>query len=127
MKKIIITFIVIVGIILMGLLIFGTNKETFKDIKASELDSFMEDNPTYQYIDVRTKSEYNSGHIEGFKNIENKTILNGDASIDVKTPVVVLGKSGYRSQEVAYYLNKNGYEVINVEDGIKNYQGDVIK
>ncbi len=101
------------------------SKQSYTNIKVSELDNFIEENPSYQYIDVRTSSEYKQGHIKGFENQDSQEILAGNYDIKKGEPVVVICRSGSRSGEVAKYLANNDYEVYNVENGISSYTGDL--
>lgn len=124
MKKFIISLIVILVILMIALITIGST--SYENINVSSLDKLMEENPKYHYVDVRTKEEFNQGHIAGFENIVDQTILNGQDAIKNDTTIVLICNSGNRSSTVAKYLSDKGYEVINVKDGIKNYKGELI-
>lgn len=123
MKKIILIFSVIFFLIAVNLIIvnLSNNKTNYGTIKAEQLDTYMKNNPDSQYIDVRTPMEYSETHIEGFKNIENTEILKGNHQLDLEKEVVIICRTGTRSKKVANYLAQEGYNVINVEDGLNNY------
>jgi phage shock protein E len=65
-------------------------------------------------IDVRTKEEFNNGHIKNSKNIPLNTIA--DKILEIKKtgkPVIVCCQSGMRSGQASSILQKNGIECIN--------------
>jgi phage shock protein E len=65
-------------------------------------------------IDVRTPEEFQSGHINGSKNIPLNTIGNQIATIkEGNNAVIVCCTSGMRSAQAASILKSNGIEVIN--------------
>ncbi len=120
---------IIIGIVVVIVVLFfivGSAQGSYQEVSASELDDFMKENPNYQYIDVRESYEYSGGHVKGFKNIASGNILNGNFNLSKDKKVVVICRSGSRSKKVATYLDKEGYEVINVKDGIMNYKGELV-
>lgn len=74
-------------------------------------------------LDVRTSSEYQSGHIRQAKNVPlnkiDKYKQKGDQDI------YVICQSGARSKQAAQQLKKNDYNVINVRGGMNQWQGPV--
>lgn len=78
-------------------------------------------------LDVRTKPEYESGHIEGSHNLPLEEISSGSFVIKNKeTPLYVHCRSGARSSIAAERLRENGY--VNVYDigGIKSFKGRLV-
>lgn len=75
-------------------------------------------------IDVRSKQEYNEGHLDGAINIpeyELKSYFN-NSSIDKSKMMVVYCISGYRSKRACIKLNKMGYSnVYNLRGGLEEY------
>ncbi len=70
------------------------------------------------FIDVRTQSEYRSGHARGAKNIPLDTL--DDAQIDVmrgNAHVYVICQSGGRSSAATSVLIKEGIPAVNVSGG----------
>ncbi len=57
-------------------------------------------------LDVRSKEEYDAGHLDKAKN-EPLTKID-ELEIDKETPIIVYCKSGVRSNEAAKMLKKNG-------------------
>lgn len=63
-------------------------------------------------IDVRTSSEYESGHLDGAINISYDKIIVGVSKIDgvnYDTPIIVYCKSGGRSSQAFESLKNIGY------------------
>lgn len=62
-----------------------------------------------QIIDVRTKGEFQSGHIKGSKNIPLQSLQQGMKKIDPKKPVITCCASGMRSASAKSILKSNGF------------------
>ena len=83
--------------------------------------------PDVQVVDVRDAEEYAAGHIDGSVNINvNSTCLVEKASSVLKRskPVYVYCRSGKRSLKAAELLAKEGYTVINLDNGILGWEKD---
>lgn len=85
----------------------GCNKEE----NLTEVKKLMIDNE-YVIVDVRTKSEYNSGHVVGAINIPHDKIE--DNELDKNKLIFVYCKSGTRSQLAYETLTSLGYRVYNL-------------
>lgn len=67
-----------------------------------------------QIIDVRTKSEYQGGHIRGSVNIPLNTLQQSLSKIKKDKPVITCCASGMRSASAKSILKANGFtEVLN--------------
>lgn len=64
-------------------------------------------------VDVRTKSEYQQGHIAGSQNIPLDTLNNQIAKIPKGKVVITCCASGMRSASAKSILKSKGYEVYN--------------
>ncbi|MDB4340020.1 rhodanese-like domain-containing protein [Crocinitomicaceae bacterium] len=65
-------------------------------------------------IDVRTRKEFESGHIEGSKNIPVQEILEHVEEIKaMKSPIVFCCASGQRSGMAAQYFKEQGVDCSN--------------
>ncbi|MEM6687101.1 MAG: rhodanese-like domain-containing protein [Bacteroidota bacterium] len=105
--------------------LFGKKISNTDAIKILEVHAFKEaiSAKNIQLVDVRTKFEYNSGHIENAKNIDffdrsnfNKKV----ASFDREQPVFVYCRSGKRSQRAAKRLLKLGFtKIYDLKGGYK--------
>lgn len=63
-------------------------------------------------VDVRTKGEYQQGHIKGSVNIPLDQLSNGLKKINKNKPVITCCASGVRSASAKSILKKNGFEVV---------------
>lgn len=65
-------------------------------------------------LDVRTKMEWDEGHIDGAKHIVLNLIpLEIEQIKSWNKPVIAVCKSGGRSGQAAQFLRQNGVDVIN--------------
>lgn len=65
-------------------------------------------------LDVRTKAEFDEGHIEGSKNIALQVLESKIAEIKKwNKPVIACCRSGMRSAQATSILKQNGIECIN--------------
>lgn len=73
-----------------------------------------------QLLDVRTKEEWDDGHVKGAKLVtvtEEGFIDKAKALLDPKKPVVVYCRSGKRSAIATEQLRAAGYTVYDLEGG----------
>lgn len=86
--------------------LFGTTEASF-DVRALMQKGAL-------IVDVRTPSEFNSGHIEGALNIPLDQIGTKISFLKNKNvPVITVCRSGARSGAAAGVLKNNGIEVYN--------------
>lgn len=100
-----------------------------QDIKSVDADEFEKtiSRDGVQLLDVRTEAEFREGHIasDKVKNIDYRQpdfIEQADGELDKGRPVAVYCRSGRRSMDAARLLAKRGFEVINLEGGILEWQ-----
>lgn len=72
-------------------------------------------------LDTRTPKEYNSGHIEGFKNIPVDELRERIDELDITKPVYVICQSGLRSYIATRILSGNGFDCYNFAGGFRFY------
>lgn len=78
-------------------------------------------------LDVRTKEEYESGHIENSENIPLQQIQKVfDKITDKNTPLFVYCQSGARSSSATTALKQMGYLNVTNIGGISSYRGKVV-
>lgn len=78
-------------------------------------------------LDVRTRAEYASGHIEGSRNLPLDEIDKVDSVIkDKNTPLYVHCLSGVRSARATAYLKGKGYREVHDIGGIRSYRGKIV-
>ncbi|WKZ66254.1 MAG: rhodanese-like domain-containing protein [Flavobacteriales bacterium] len=78
--------------------------------------------PKAQLIDVRTASEYASGHLDGARNLDwtNGQLQAGMATLDKQAPVLVYCASGRRSAAAREALLQAGFkDVTDMAGGIQ--------
>ena len=112
MKKIII-------VVMIMILVSGCNSNnnevdnttnSINSITTKEVNTIVKEEKDYIIIDVRTKEEYNSGHIKDSINIPYDE-LEKEIEIDKKTVLFVYCKSGNRSNVAYNTLTNLGYKV----------------
>ena len=93
----------------------------FKAVSSDEFVRIIGDTDTVQLVDVRTKEEYEEGHISNALlidyysyNFEEQAI----AKLSKEKTVAVYCRSGRRSASATRKLVKLGYEVVNLDGGI---------
>lgn len=68
-------------------------KKLYKRISQEKAKEMMEDLKEYIILDVRTKAEYESGHIKGAVNVPNEEIYDEEIlDIDFDTPIFVIAE-----------------------------------
>ena len=72
-------------------------------------------------LDTRTESEYNRGHIEGFRNIPVDELRERIGEIELGKPVYVICQSGLRSYIATRILEGYGFEAYNFAGGFRFY------
>lgn len=101
-------------------------KELYKRISQEKAKEMMEDLKEYIILDVRTKAEYESGHIKGAVNVPNEEIYDEEIlDIDFDTPIFVYCRSGHRSLNVSAKLGLIGYTNIYEFGGINTWKYEI--
>ncbi|WP_147804970.1 rhodanese-like domain-containing protein [Alkalicoccus halolimnae] len=91
---------------------------------AKEVESRLNEN--LQMIDVREYEETQSGIIPGAKHIPLGEIPDRLNEID-NTQVLLICRSGARSERAAHFLQKQGYDVVNMTGGMTSWKGKTLK
>lgn len=79
-------------------------------------------------LDVRTKEEYQAGHVQGSKNMPLQLIDQISSICRQKDkPIFVYCHSGSRSSQATRILNNMGYTNVKNIGGIMSYSGKVVK
>lgn len=91
-----------------------------KDINYQTLKKMIKKDRSIYLIDVRTKQEYDEGHLPGAINMCLYNIVDEIKRIDKNSKIILYCTSGTRSKTARDKLEKMGYEnVYNLEDGIE--------
>lgn len=95
-----------------------------KEINVNEIDRIVD--PIV--IDVREDYELEeTGTIKGAIHIPMNEVPNRLNEITKEREIYIFCRSGVRSYNVAKYLNELGYEAINLDGGIIDYKGELVK
>jgi rhodanese-related sulfurtransferase len=80
-----------------------------------------ENRDRYQLLDVREPYEWDAGHIEGAIPVPLSDVMAGrvEGKLDPTRPVIVVCRSGNRSELAALMLQARGYEAENLEGGME--------
>ncbi len=70
-----------------------------------------------QIIDVREPHEFRAGHVPGARSLPVDRVPLHLAELRLRRPVYVVCESGNRSQRVAAYLDRHGYDARTVAGG----------
>ncbi|WP_172187385.1 rhodanese-like domain-containing protein [Lentilactobacillus kribbianus] len=90
-------------------------------ISTTELTAQIKRRPTL--LDVRTATEYRSGHIAIATNWPLAKI--NQYKRQTSEPIYLICQSGRRSKQAAKILRTNGYQVINVRGGMNSWTGPI--
>mgnify|MGYP001072074395 CR=1 FL=1 len=82
-----------------------------KNVTADEANKLIKENKEILILDVRTKGEYDGGHIPGAKLIPAQQLASRISEIDkyVNKPILVYCASGGRSPRAVQTLVKNNF------------------
>ncbi|GMA60340.1 rhodanese-like domain-containing protein [Alicyclobacillus fastidiosus] len=96
-----------------------------KSISPDEVQALLsKDKATVQFVDVREPGEFSTGHVPGFKNIPLSQLKSRLNEMNTERPVVLMCRSGSRSQQAARTLVKQGFtDVRNASGGIMAWKG----
>jgi rhodanese-related sulfurtransferase len=98
----------------------------YKTVMMNEVEQLMKKGPI-DVLDVREPEEYEEGHIPGAILAPISEFMNHIAKVEKNKHYYVVCYSGARSQVVAEYLGKQGYQVTNVMGGMSTYRGQQAK
>lgn len=76
-------------------------------------------------VDVRTKAEYQGGHIKGSINIPLNNLSNHYSKLDKHKPIITCCASGVRSAQGKNILKSNGFEEVHNGGGWMSLNGKI--
>jgi rhodanese-related sulfurtransferase len=91
------------------------------DISPAEVFEIMENDEDYMIVDVRTKEEYDSGHLEGAILFPVQELLDRLDELPTNKPIIVYCRSGARSRSAAETLVANGFTMVYDMGGISDW------
>lgn len=99
--------------------------EPLKEIRPSEVEALLRENPSASVIDVREDEEVAQGKIPEAKHIPMGEVPERLDEIDQDEEHVIVCRSGGRSGKVADFLQSQGYQVKNMVGGMLEWEGEV--
>jgi rhodanese-related sulfurtransferase len=100
----------------------------FKNLKAQEFESRLQQKDKRILLDVREKFEYVGGHIPNSLNIPLSQIKGRLNEIPKNQDILLYCRSGMRSKQAGRILSKHGYkQLFNLQGGITSWKGKIAK
>lgn len=97
--------------------------DRFKSVGNDEFEQLLSDSQVV-LVDVRTKSEFDEGHIRNAILIDVKAdsfMMSARDLLPKEKTIAVYCRSGRRSVAAAERLSADGYEVVNLKGGIMSW------
>ena len=119
---------ILIAVLILGFLFYSKAQANVPTISSSEAIECLSDT-NYQFIDVRTDSEYDSGHIQSSIHIPLHEIQDRMSEIDSlkNKNIIAYCRSGARSSKATKILVKAGFDVLNLSGGVLSWNGDLTK
>jgi rhodanese-related sulfurtransferase len=97
--------------------------QEWKTVPAKDFQGYI-NSGRGQLLDVRSAREFDGGHIDGAMNIDytGDNFRQNILKLDKTKPVYIYCYSGGRSSEAAKILTDNGYQVVELAEGIKAWR-----
>lgn len=96
----------------------------YESLGVDDFQTFIADE-NVQLLDVRSREEYEEGHIAGATLVDvndSAFVDNAMAVLDAQRPVAVYCRSGRRSARAASLLSSQGLAVTNLDGGVLAWQ-----
>ncbi|PIC76423.1 sulfurtransferase [Sporosarcina sp. P19] len=102
----------------------GSTDKAFETVDLNDIEALQKEGALV--MDVREVDEYNEGHMVSAINMPLSQLQNGErAGLDKDQKYVIVCRSGSRSQTASEILFEEGYDVINVSEGMSTWLGPV--
>lgn len=112
-----------IAVLFVFLIVISYFQAKGSSIKISE-EEFKKNMRKGQLIDVRSKQEFESGHINGARNIPVSLIAREYRKVRPDQPVYLYCATGKRCSRAAVYLRAKGYtEIYQLDQGLKAWTG----
>lgn len=106
------------------LLVGCATEESYETVDISQVLQLQEEGGVV--LDVREVDEFAAGHIIGAVNAPLSELKTGERTVlDKNESYIVICRSGNRSKEASEILVKDGYDVVNVSEGMSSWTGEV--
>ena len=119
---------ILIAVLIVGFLFYSRAQANVPTISPEEAREYLTDS-NYQFIDVRTDGEYDSGHIPNSMHIPLHQIQDRMSEIDSlkNKNIIAYCRSGARSSKATKILVKAGFDVLNLSGGVLSWKGDLTK
>ncbi len=118
------TYVMVGIIVFLGTFLVVSYYQTKKISVKLETEEFKLHMRKGQLVDVRTKSEYNTGHINGARNISIQGISREYGKLRKDQAIYLYCATGKRSSRAAIYLRSKGFtDVFELKNGLKAWDG----
>ena len=106
-----------------------SDKAAYQKISAEEAYEMMASQGVVVVVDVRTREEYDGGHIENAVLVPNESIGSEmpEALPDKEATLLVYCRSGRRSKDAAQKLLKLGYQSVYDFGGVIDWPYELVK
>lgn len=120
--------LLLIPLLMFSLFTLASCDKNYESISASEAKALMDSETNYVILDVRTESEYASGHIPNAILIPDSEIKEKAESIlkDKNQLILVYCRSGRRSKNAAKDLAKMGYTNVKEFGGIIDWPYEIV-
>ena len=119
---------ILIAVLIVGFLFYSRAQANVPTISPEEAREYLTDS-NYQFIDVRTDGEYDSGHIPNSMHIPLHQIQDRMSEIDSlkNKNIIAYCRSGARSSKATKILVEAGFDVLNLSGGVLSWKGDLTK
>jgi rhodanese-related sulfurtransferase len=119
---------ILIAVLILGFLFYSKAQANVPTISSSEAIECLSDT-NYQFIDVRTDSEYDSGHIQNSIHIPLHEIQDRVSEIESLKGknIIAYCRSGARSGKATKILIEADFKVLNLSGGVLSWEGDLTK
>ena len=126
MKKTIALLAALAGLFVGGCSIKSIKTSGYRNVTTDVFESQIK-SENVQILDVRTKKEFDEGHLAEAKQIDIKNedfMKTAKTVLDKSKTIAVYCRSGKRSANAAKQLSDAGYKVINMKGGILKWESE---
>ena len=126
MKKTIALLAALAGLVVGGCSIKSIKTSGYRNVTTDVFESQIK-SENVQILDVRTKKEFDEGHLAEAKQIDirNEDFMKTARTVlDKSKTIAVYCRSGKRSADAAKQLSDAGYKVINMKGGILKWENE---
>jgi len=119
---------ILIAVLIVAFLFYSRAQANVPTISSDEAREYLTDS-NYQFIDVRTDGEYDSGHIPNSIHIPLHQIQDRMSEIDSlkNKNIIAYCRSGARSSKATKILVEAGFDVLNLSGGVLSWKGDLTK